>query len=78
MIEYQLVLPEFGIHFFFNFLFLICGEWFTLILNAPLIAYHIYRFVNPFCSLELFLNLCVDIKIALLCHRLVSMIRQQL
>ncbi|KPM10851.1 cornichon-like protein [Sarcoptes scabiei] len=41
-----LVLPEFGIHFFFNFLFLICGEWFTLILNAPLIAYHIYRYKN--------------------------------
>ncbi|KAH9424588.1 protein cornichon [Dermatophagoides pteronyssinus] len=41
-----LVLPEFGIHIFFNILFLICGEWLTLIINAPLIAYHIHRYMN--------------------------------
>ncbi|XP_017491514.1 PREDICTED: protein cornichon-like, partial [Rhagoletis zephyria] len=37
-----LVLPEYLIHLFFNVLFLFCGEWFTLLLNAPLIAYHVH------------------------------------
>ncbi|CAG7834995.1 unnamed protein product [Allacma fusca] len=39
-----LVLPEYGIHAFFNILFLISGEWFSLLLNAPLLAYHINRY----------------------------------
>ncbi|CAG2176885.1 unnamed protein product [Oppiella nova] len=39
-----LVLPEYGVHLAFNVLFLIAGEWLTLLLNAPLIAYHIYRY----------------------------------
>ncbi|KAH9406909.1 Protein cornichon 1 [Tyrophagus putrescentiae] len=41
-----LVLPEYLIHLFFNVLFLFCGEWFTLLLNAPLIAYHVHRYMN--------------------------------
>ncbi|KAJ6217593.1 hypothetical protein RDWZM_008750 [Blomia tropicalis] len=41
-----LVLPEYLIHIFFNVLFLYCGEWLTLLLNAPLIAYHIHRYRN--------------------------------
>ncbi|XP_054152925.1 protein cornichon-like [Oppia nitens] len=39
-----LVLPEYGIHLAFNLLFLFAGEWLTIILNAPLIAYHVYRY----------------------------------
>ncbi|XP_011500226.1 PREDICTED: protein cornichon isoform X1 [Ceratosolen solmsi marchali] len=41
-----LVLPEYGIHIFINLLFLITGEWMSLILNVPLIAYHINRYRN--------------------------------
>ncbi|XP_059617126.1 protein cornichon [Phlebotomus argentipes] len=39
-----LVLPEYLLHFLFNFLFLLAHEWFSLALNLPLIAYHIYRY----------------------------------
>jgi len=41
-----LVLPEYLIHLAFNVLFLFCGEWFTLLLNVPLIAYHVHRYIN--------------------------------
>ncbi|XP_026465423.1 protein cornichon [Ctenocephalides felis] len=39
-----LVLPEYLMHVFFNILFLFAGEWFSLCLNVPLIAYHVYRY----------------------------------
>ncbi|CAG0897961.1 unnamed protein product, partial [Darwinula stevensoni] len=38
-----LVLPEYGIHIFFNLLFLFSGEWVPLLVNMPLIVYHINR-----------------------------------
>uniref|UniRef100_T1IE61 Uncharacterized protein n=3 Tax=Triatominae TaxID=70999 RepID=T1IE61_RHOPR len=38
-----LVLPEYLLHIFFNILFLLSGEWLSLCLNIPLIAYHINR-----------------------------------
>merc|ERR1712203_746165 len=41
-----LVLPEYLLHLFFNVLFLFAGEWFTLILNLPLIAYHVHRYMK--------------------------------
>ncbi|RWS16248.1 hypothetical protein B4U79_07622 [Dinothrombium tinctorium] len=41
-----LVLPEYIIHILFNLLFLLCGEFFTLMLNIPLIAYHIHRYLH--------------------------------
>merc|ERR1712130_177125 len=41
-----LVLPEYLLHLFFNILFLFAGEWFTLLLNLPLIAYHVHRYMN--------------------------------
>ncbi|CAO1312821.1 unnamed protein product [Diamesa serratosioi] len=41
-----LVLPEYAIHVFFNLLFLFSGEWLSLILNVPLIAYHVWRYMN--------------------------------
>ncbi|CAL8090788.1 unnamed protein product [Orchesella dallaii] len=41
-----LVLPEYGLHLFFNLLFLFNGEWFSLVLNAPLIAYHVHRYLS--------------------------------
>lgn len=39
-----LVLPEYFLHTIFNVLFIFAGEWFTLFLNVPLIAYHIHRY----------------------------------
>ena len=38
-----LVLPEYLLHILFNILFLFAGEWFSLMLNVPLIAYHVHR-----------------------------------
>ena len=38
-----LVLPEYVLHIFFNALFLIAGEFFSLFLNVPLIGYHVHR-----------------------------------
>ncbi|XP_077494041.1 protein cornichon [Amblyomma americanum] len=39
-----LVLPEYLVHIFFNVLFLLSGELFTLVLNLPLLIYHINRY----------------------------------
>ncbi|XP_056648283.1 protein cornichon [Diorhabda carinulata] len=39
-----LVLPEYLLHLIFNILFAASGEWFSLFLNIPLIAYHINRY----------------------------------
>nr|CAH7738981.1 unnamed protein product [Callosobruchus chinensis] len=39
-----LVLPEYLLHLLFNLLFAVAGEWFSLFLNIPLIAYHINRY----------------------------------
>ena len=38
------MLPEYFLHLLVNILFLVAGEWFTILLNLPLIAYHIHRF----------------------------------
>ncbi|CAG9814053.1 unnamed protein product [Phaedon cochleariae] len=39
-----LVLPEYILHLLFNILFAASGEWLSLCLNIPLIAYHINRY----------------------------------
>ncbi|XP_060516672.1 protein cornichon isoform X2 [Cylas formicarius] len=39
-----LVLPEYILHIIFNVLFAIAGEWLSLCVNIPLIAYHINRY----------------------------------
>lgn len=41
-----LVLPEYILHVSFNILFLFAGEWFSLAINIPLLAYHIWRYKN--------------------------------
>ena len=41
-----LVLPEYILHFFFNFLFLVAREWFSVVLNCPLMAYHVHRYLK--------------------------------
>merc|ERR1712241_421257 len=41
-----LVLPEYIMHAFFNVLFLVAGEFFSLCLNLPLIGYHIHRYMK--------------------------------
>ena len=33
------------LHILFNILFLFAGEWFSILLNAPLIGYHIHRYI---------------------------------
>jgi len=40
----QLVLPEYAVHMFYVFLFIWSGEWITVLLNLPLIAYNVYRY----------------------------------
>nr|XP_023025351.1 protein cornichon [Leptinotarsa decemlineata] len=39
-----LVIPEYLLHIIFNILFAAAGEWFSLCLNIPLIAYHVNRY----------------------------------
>ncbi|UJR25124.1 hypothetical protein I4U23_006483 [Adineta vaga] len=39
-----LIIPEYATHIFINLLFLLGGQWFTLFLNMPLIAYHLNKF----------------------------------
>uniref|UniRef100_A0A131XGR2 Putative er vesicle integral membrane protein involved in establishing cell polarity n=1 Tax=Hyalomma excavatum TaxID=257692 RepID=A0A131XGR2_9ACAR len=39
-----LVLPEYLVHILYNVLFLFAGELFTVLLNVPLIGYHINRY----------------------------------
>merc|ERR1711899_68458 len=41
-----LVLPEYILHIFFNVLFLVAGEFFSLFLNVPLIGYHVHRYIH--------------------------------
>ncbi|XP_063975654.1 protein cornichon [Diachasmimorpha longicaudata] len=41
-----LVLPEYALHILINILFLTSGEWFSILLNAPLIAYHVNRYLT--------------------------------
>lgn len=43
---FQLVLPEYLIHFFFCVMFFCAAEWLTLFLNLPLLAYHVWRCVK--------------------------------
>lgn len=43
-----LVLPEYGIHLFMSLLFLLCGEWLTVIINLPLLVYNINRLYQVF------------------------------
>lgn len=39
-----MVVPEYVLHAFVNILFAAAGEWFSLLLNIPLIIYHINRY----------------------------------
>lgn len=41
-----LVLPEYILHLFYNVLFLFAFQFGTLLLNLPLIIYHINRYMN--------------------------------
>lgn len=38
-----LVLPEYALQLLMTIFFLLCGEWITVLINLPLLAYHIYR-----------------------------------
>ncbi|KAI0079308.1 putative ERV14-ER-derived vesicle [Panus rudis PR-1116 ss-1] len=40
------VLPEHGVHAFLTVLFLLSGQWFAFLLNAPLFAYNVRKVVN--------------------------------
>ncbi|XP_077285165.1 protein cornichon [Arctopsyche grandis] len=39
-----LVVPEYTLHIIINILFLLSGEWFSLIINIPLLVYHLNRY----------------------------------
>jgi protein cornichon len=39
-----MILPEYGVHIFINVLFLIGAQWSTLLINMPLIVYHLNKF----------------------------------
>ncbi|CDW52044.1 DnaJ and RRM 1 and Cornichon domain containing pr otein [Trichuris trichiura] len=41
-----LIIPEYGMHLFFNVLFLFSMEFFSLAINVPLLAYHIHKYIN--------------------------------
>ncbi|XP_074601765.1 protein cornichon [Brevipalpus obovatus] len=41
-----LIVPEYATHIFFNIVFLVAGEFVTVLLNIPLIAYHIHRYAH--------------------------------
>lgn len=38
-----LVLPEYALHLVMTLIFLICGEWITVAINLPLLAYNVNR-----------------------------------
>ncbi|XP_013392729.1 protein cornichon homolog 1 [Lingula anatina] len=42
----RLVLPEYGIHALFTILFVFAWQWGTVLLNVPLIAYHVNRYLH--------------------------------
>lgn len=41
-----LVIPEYGMHCLCTLLFLFAGEWFSVLFNVPLLAYHINRYIG--------------------------------
>ena len=63
------IIPEAGVHGFLTFLFLINGYWLPLILNAPLLAWNIKKYVELFprakahniFTLDTFTNECARI-----------------
>lgn len=42
----QLILPEYGVHAVFTVLFFITLQFFAIVWNAPLLAYHIHRYMH--------------------------------
>jgi len=40
---FQLVIPEYILHFLSNILFLFGGQWLSIVINIPLMAYHIEK-----------------------------------
>lgn len=38
-----LILPEYGIHLGMTLIFLLCGEWITVLINLPILAYNLNR-----------------------------------
>lgn len=43
---FQLILPEYLIHGIFSVLFLLAGEFLTVLINLPLDAFHIMKYMN--------------------------------
>lgn len=42
----MLILPEYGLHVFITLLLLGFGYWFTFTWNAPLVGYHVWRYLK--------------------------------
>ena len=43
-----LLVTEYCVHFIMTLLFLLCGEWLTVLINLPLLAYNLHRLYNSF------------------------------
>lgn len=43
------IIPEAAVHGFLTFLFLINGYWLALVLNLPLLAFNVKKYVYPYC-----------------------------
>ncbi|EIM21469.1 cornichon [Wallemia mellicola CBS 633.66] len=59
------VLPEAAFHGFLTILFLICGQWLTFIINAPLLGFNIRKTINNnnfYDATEIFRTLSVHKK----------------
>jgi hypothetical protein len=41
------IIPEAAVHGFLTFLFLINGYWIALLLNLPLLAFNVKKYVQP-------------------------------
>ena len=42
----QLILPEYLLHLSLPVVFLLSGCWFSFLLNVPLVAYHVWRYIR--------------------------------
>ena len=43
-----LLITEYGVHFVMTLLFLLVGEWITVLINLPLLAYNVHRLYKAF------------------------------
>lgn len=52
------IIPEAAVHGFLTFLFLINGYWIALVLNLPLLAFNVKKYVPPHILNDCRLDFC--------------------